>query len=77
MATIRCPFSGIDLNDIAVKRASLSFEAALTVHILRLQGRKIHTISAMLGTNQARVVDVLQLKVHPEAANLAVELAAA
>lgn len=74
MATLKHPLTGVELNEVEIKRPNLEFDEAVTAHVLRLQGRKIQTISAMLGTNQARVADVLKLKVHPKAANAALEV---
>ena len=77
MATFNHPITGIPLNSIKEKRKSLDYDEAVTAHILRMEGRKIQTITAMLGTNQGRVVAVLNGEVHPKAANDAVKQIAA
>ncbi|SEI09974.1 hypothetical protein [Paracoccus alkenifer] len=60
MATFRHPVTGVLLNEISVVRPrKLSEMEAETARLLRQQGLKLQDITAMLGTNQGRVADVL------------------
>jgi hypothetical protein len=56
--------SSLDLNQIVTRRASLSFEEAIAVWLLKWSGETQQIISAKFGTNQGRVADVLNEKEH-------------
>ncbi|MBY5931377.1 hypothetical protein KUV51_00075 [Tateyamaria omphalii] len=56
--------SSFDLNQITTKRASLTFEEAIAVWLMRWNGDTIQIIAARFGTNQGRVADVLTEKEH-------------
>ncbi|MEI4470944.1 hypothetical protein [Frigidibacter sp. MR17.24] len=60
MAT-RHPVTGVLLNLREISRKSLSEREALTAKLLRADGHKIQDIAGMLGTNQGRVAEALQL----------------
>lgn len=67
MATIPHPLTGVELNELTVRRASLGSKAALTACILRLQGWKWQDIAAALGTNTHRLGEVFRGEKYPEA----------
>lgn len=71
MAMIRHPITGVPLNELAVERISLSLEEAVTVWVLKMTGEKYAVIALLLGTNPARVGEVLRGEKHPEAQELA------
>ena len=56
--------SSLDLNHIHAHRASLSFEEAIAVWLMKWSGDLNQTIAAKLGTNQGRVSEVLTEKEH-------------
>lgn len=74
MATYRHPITGVELNTIAVKRKALDFEDAVTAHIMRARGVNFAEIAHQLGTNPARVGEVLRGDMHPRAATEALRL---
>lgn len=65
--------SDFQLNTIATKRASLSFEEAVHVWKVRLSGEKQHVIAAMFGTNPGRIAEILTREVHPGAKDKALD----
>ncbi|MEO9650497.1 MAG: hypothetical protein ABJ360_11920 [Roseobacter sp.] len=71
MAISKHPVTGVQLNDITIKRKSLSLDEAITAHILRHQGKTFTDVVQMLGTNANRVGEVFKGKAHPEAAKIA------
>ncbi len=56
--------SAFNLNHITTRRASLSFEEAVVVWLMRWAGDHSHIIAAKLGTNQGRIAEVLTEKLH-------------
>ncbi|MBY6164276.1 hypothetical protein KUW14_00340 [Pseudooceanicola nitratireducens] len=56
--------SNLDLNTITVKRTALTWDEAIAVWVMRRNGDAQHHIAARLGTNSARVADVLTEKSH-------------
>lgn len=74
MATFRHPITGVELNPIAIERKALSFDEAVTAHLLRSRGTKYNHVAQLLGTNTHRVGEVLRGEVHPKAAEVAAEL---
>lgn len=74
MATFRHPITGVELNPIAIERKALSFDEAVTAHLLRNRGTKYNHVAQLLGTNTHRVGEVLRGEVHPKAAEVATEL---
>ena len=74
MATYRQPITGVELNPIAIERKALSFDEAVTAHILRRRGTKYNHVAQLLGTNTHRVGEVLRGDVHPKAAEVALGL---
>lgn len=56
--------SSFDLNHIHAKRASLSFEEAVAVWLMKWAGDFNHIIAAKLGTNQGRIAEILTEKDH-------------
>ena len=74
MSTYRHPITGVELNDIDVKNAALGPQEAVTVHILSQEGKDRTTIAHMLGTNPARIIEVVKGSEHPNSANEALKL---
>ena len=68
------PVTGVELNEISVKRKRLSFDEAVTAHLLHKQGVPFTEIVQQLGTNANRVGEVFRGDVHPDAAKKALEL---
>ena len=56
--------SSFDLNQITTKRASLTFDEAVAVWLMRWSGETNQIISARFGTNQGRVAEILTEKDH-------------
>ncbi|MGI3170003.1 hypothetical protein ACRARG_12660 [Pseudooceanicola sp. C21-150M6] len=73
MATTKHPLTGVILNDLGIRRKTLSYMDAVTAHILRLQGVTFTEIVHMLGTNARRIGEVFRGDLHPEAEAEAVE----
>lgn len=69
----RHPITGVKLNRITVKRRELTFTDAVTVHILRQQGKTIKEIARYLGTGETKVRETLRGEVHQGAAHTALE----
>jgi len=74
MAMIHHPITGVLLNEIAIERISLTLKEAVTVWVLRMNGVKYAAIAQQLGTNPARVGEVLRGEKHPDARQLALDL---
>lgn len=75
MAISKHPLTGVELNDITVKRKSLDEAEAVTAHLMRMNGESFTDIVQMLGTNANRVGEVFNGKVWPKAAEKAAKLA--
>ena len=56
--------SSTELNQIEARRASLSFEEAVVVWLLKWAGDYNHIIAAKLGINQGRIAEVLTEQDH-------------
>lgn len=69
------PVTGVELNVIPVRRPSLGPDDAVTIFLMVDEGYDKHIIAAMLGTNIARVYEVLNGENHPDAFARACELA--
>lgn len=74
MDTETHPVTGVELNRIAIERKALSFDEAVTVHLMRWKGTKFQSIAHLLGTNTARVGEVLKGTIHPAAQREALKL---
>ena len=74
MATTKHPITGIDLNEITIKRKTLNIDEAVTAHIMRKQGATFTDVVQKLGTNANRVGEVFRGDVHPDAAMKALDL---
>lgn len=60
MATYRHPVTGVELNEITIRRTKPSAGAERkTVLLLAAAGETEHIIAAMFGTNQGRIADIL------------------
>ena len=64
MATIKHPITGVELNPIEIERKSLSYDEAVTAHILRKKGTKYNHVAQLLGTNTHRLGEVFRGEVH-------------
>ena len=69
--------SSIELNQIVARRASLTFEEAIAVWLMRWSGDHNHIIAAKLGINQGRIAEVLTEKLHTGSRGAAFSLKAA
>jgi len=56
--------SSLDLNHIHARRASLSFDEAVAVWLMKWSGDYNQIIAAKFGTNQGRVAEILTEKEH-------------
>lgn len=56
--------SSFDLNQIQARRASITFEEAVVVWLLKWAGDYNHIIAAKLGVNQGRIAETLTEKLH-------------
>lgn len=56
--------STLSLNHIIAVRASLTFEEAVAVWLMKWAGDYNHIIAAKLGINQGRIAEVLTEKDH-------------
>ena len=74
MATIRHPITGIELNEITIRRKRLNIDEAVTAHIMRQQGATFTDVVQKLGTNANRVGEVFRGDAHPDAAMKALGL---
>lgn len=77
MATLKHPLTGVELNAIPIERPALTFDEAVTAHVLRLQGDKFTMIAHRLGTNPFRVGEVMRGVKHAGAADAALKMLAA
>ncbi len=64
MATLTHPMTGIEMNPILIERKALTFEEAVTAHLLRMQGVKYNIIAQQLGTNTHRLGEVFRGEKH-------------
>lgn len=69
MATYLHPVTGVELNQIDVRRKSLDETEQATVRLLRQSGTYVSDIAHMMGTNPARIGEVLRGDVCPKAAH--------
>ncbi|MGC0224941.1 hypothetical protein [Pseudooceanicola nitratireducens] len=74
MAITEHPLTGVTLNEIDIRRKTLSSEEAVTAFLLRLQGDTYTDVVHKLGTNANRIGEVFRGSVHPEARDKAVNL---
>jgi hypothetical protein len=56
--------SSLELNQIITRRASLTFEEAVAVWLMKWAGDHNHIIAAKLGINQGRIAETLTEKLH-------------
>lgn len=62
---------GVELNPIIYRRTALDFDAAVAVWLMRMRGAHFATSAQKLGTNPARVGEVLRKERHPDAYEVA------
>jgi hypothetical protein len=74
MAFHKHPITGVKINPIPVKRKQLTFDEAVTAHIMRQQGKTFTDIVHHLGTNANRVGEVFRGETHPGSAMEALRL---
>lgn len=76
MATYKHPVTGVALNPIVIERKALSFNEAVTAHVLRLQGAKYNIVAQQLGTNTHRLGEVFRGEKHYRSKEAALKLLA-
>ena len=64
MATIKHPYTGVELNSIEIERPRLSYREAVTAWLLRLSGHKYNHVAQFLGTNTHRLGEVFRGEAH-------------
>ncbi|GHF71027.1 hypothetical protein [Seohaeicola zhoushanensis] len=74
MAIQKHPITGVELNVLSKKRKFLDDVEAVTVFLLRFEGVDTTEITHKMGTNPARVAEVLNGEVHPKARTQALRL---
>ncbi len=74
MTTANDYISSFELNQIHARRASLTFDEAVAVWLMKWNGDHNHVIAAKLGINQGRVAEVVTGKAHLGAQEKASEL---
>lgn len=76
MATFTHPITGIEINPVFIERKALSFDEAVTAHVMRMQGVKYNIIAQQLGTNTHRLGEVFREEKHAGSKNAASALVA-
>jgi hypothetical protein len=76
MATWKHPLVDVELNTIDIHRAALNRKEATLVHILKHEGWNTTDVAQLLGTNPARVCDVIDAKEHVGSATDAMSIIA-
>ncbi|MBW8320467.1 MAG: hypothetical protein K0M49_15385 [Arenimonas sp.] len=74
MATLVHPMTGIEMNPINIERKALTFDEAVTAHLLKMQGVKYNIIAQRLGTNTHRLGEVFRGEKHEGSKAKAIEL---
>lgn len=74
MANLSHPLTGVPLNDITIKRKSLTEIEAVTAHIMKIEGHTFTDIGYALGTNANRVGEVFKGQIWPDAIYKAIAL---
>lgn len=64
MATMTHPITGVKINPVVIERKSLTFDEAVTAHVMRIQGVKYNIIAQHLGTNTHRLGEVFRGEKH-------------
>lgn len=64
MATMTHPVTGVKINPVVIERKSLTFDEAVTAHVMRIQGVKYNIIAQHLGTNTHRLGEVFREEKH-------------
>ncbi|WP_411839230.1 hypothetical protein [Paracoccus sp. ME4] len=60
MATFKHPRTGVELNEITIRRQHLDPDEVTTVLLLSQAGEEQHIIAAMLGINPGRVNTIVK-----------------
>lgn len=76
MTTMTHPITGVEMNQILIERKALTFDEAVTAHLLRMQGVKYNIIAQRLGTNTHRLGEVFRTEKHEGSRAKALELVA-
>ncbi|GAA4172175.1 hypothetical protein GCM10023069_32940 [Shinella granuli] len=74
MATLMHPVTGVKINPVIIERKSLTFDEAVTAHIMRMQGVKYNIIAQQLGTNTHRLGEVFRGEKHSGSKEAAIAL---
>ncbi|MCJ8517781.1 hypothetical protein ABID21_000704 [Pseudorhizobium tarimense] len=64
MAITTHPLTGVEINPVVIERKALSFDEAVTAHVMRMQGVKYNIIAQHLGTNTHRLGEVFRGEKH-------------
>lgn len=64
MVIVTHPITGVEINPVIIERKSLSFDEAVTAHVMRMQGVKYNIIAQQLGTNTHRLGEVFRGEKH-------------
>ena len=64
MALVTHPLTGVEINPVVIERKALSFDEAVTAHVMRMQGVKYNIIAQHLGTNTHRLGEVFREEKH-------------
>ncbi|CAN7331570.1 hypothetical protein LJR030_003403 [Rhizobium sp. LjRoot30] len=76
MAIATHPITGVEINPIVIERKSLTFEEAVTAHVMRIEGVKYNIIAQHLGTNTHRLGEVFREEKHSGSKKIAMNLVA-
>lgn len=58
------PLTGVSINPVLIERKSLTYQEAMTAHVMRMQGVKYNIIAQQLGTNTHRLGEVFREEKH-------------
>ncbi|MDO1580885.1 hypothetical protein [Rhizobium oryzicola] len=64
MVTLVHPMTGVEMNPVLIERKALTFDEAVTAHLLKMQGVKYNIIAQRLGTNTHRLGEVFRGEKH-------------
>jgi hypothetical protein len=76
MAIVTHPITGVEMNPVIIERKSLTFDEAVTAHVMRMQGVKYNIVAQHLGTNTHRLGEVYRGEKHPGSRRVAAALIA-
>lgn len=74
MALEKHPLTGVAINPVIIERKALSFDDAVTAHVMRLQVVKYNIIAHHLGTNTHRLGEVFRGEKHNGSKRVAIAM---